>query len=120
MTIRATSSAVQSVNGQTGPVVLPLSSSTQVITPLAEDSIIVNAGIGTLIVTPAGTLATLTISLPATCTAFGNRITILSSQALTLLTLTGIGTTIVGPITTLALGAFATYVLNGTVWYRCG
>lgn len=94
--------------------------SVQPVSPLAADNVAVANATGHLLLTPAGTIATLTVTLPNVCSAFANRITIFSSQAITVLTIATGSNTIVGTLSTLALGGFASFVLVGTVWYRCG
>lgn len=68
---------------------------------------------------PAGTLATLTVNLPSS-PLDGDEVTLSTSQILTALTV-GNGT-IVGTLTTLALGGFAKFVYNtaSSKWFRCG
>lgn len=72
-----------------------------------------------LLLDPAGTLVALTVNLPSSPTS-GDRITISSTQIITTLTI-GNGT-IVGTLTTLALGGFARYMYNSTAskWLRIG
>lgn len=74
-----------------------------------------------LVIDPAGTLATLTIALP-TGSFDGQRFSLMTSQALTGVTMTTATGSIVGAITTAAANAFATYVWSTTAtkWYRIG
>lgn len=74
--------------------------------------------VSTLLVDPAGTLATLTIVLP-TAPADKQRAKIGSSQIITVLTVTG---TIVGTLTTLALGGYAEFIWYSAAskWFRVG
>lgn len=71
------------------------------------------------IINPAGTLATLTINLPSS-PQDADIVTISTSQVLTALTI-GNGT-IVGTLTTLGLGGFASfmYISNYSIWFRIG
>lgn len=71
-----------------------------------------------IIINPAGTLAALTVVLPASPTD-GQQCVLATSQILTSLTITG---TIVGTLTTLALGGFARFVYSATAakWFRAG
>lgn len=71
-----------------------------------------------VIIDPAGTLATLTVALPAN-PYDGQIVIVCSSQIITALTMTG---TIIGAITSMAVGSFAHYVYNSnqTKWYRNG
>ena len=68
---------------------------------------------------PAGTIAALTITLASSPTN-GDRVTITSTKIVTLVTMDG--GTIVGALTTLALGGFGAFVFNGdtSTWSRCG
>ncbi len=65
---------------------------------------------------PASTLATLTINMPSA--ADGQKVSIMTSQVLTLLTLGG--GTILSTLTTLGINAFATYAYSATsaIWFR--
>lgn len=64
---------------------------------------------GMLYLTPAGTLATLTVTLPTDAnSAIGQVVRIATSQILTALTING-ATTILGNVTTLALGGSASF-----------
>lgn len=71
-----------------------------------------------IIINPAGTLATLTVILPSS-PVDGQECILAASQILTALTITG---TIVGTLTTLALGGFARFVYSATAakWFRAG
>lgn len=85
--------------------------------PTTGQSVTIDPTTATLMLDPAGTLATLTVVLPTG--SQGKRVTICSSQILTALTITG---TIVGTLTTLALGGFAqfTYSSSASKWFRTG
>jgi len=77
------------------------------------------AGITVLVLNPAGTLATGTVTMPAT-PADGMTISISSTQTITALTINGnSGQSIVGKPTTLVAGGSATFVyrLSDTTWY---
>lgn len=73
----------------------------------------------TLILNPAGTLLTGTINLPAS-PIDGQEVRVTTSQAITTLTVSGNGHSIVNAPTTLALGTGFSYIYNtsGTTWYR--
>lgn len=75
-------------------------------------------GSAILLLDPAGTLLALTITMPAS-PIDKQHFTIGTSQIITALTITG---TIVGTLTTLALGGFATFQWNATAakWFRVG
>lgn len=73
-----------------------------------------------LILNPAGTLATGTITLPAVADCFdGQQIIVTSSAVITALTLTGNGATIVGGPSSIAAGGFFALRLNAlqSKWY---
>jgi hypothetical protein len=86
--------------------------------PVTGASITINASTTALLVNPAGTIAALTVVLPAT-PFNGQSVTVASSQIVTALTVTG---TIVGTLTTLALGGFARFVYSAdaSTWFRAG
>lgn len=92
----------------------------QYATPATAATINVGANAHTvLFVNPAGTIATLTINLPSNPVDL-NRVEIGSSQIVTSLTI-GNGT-VVGTLTTIAAGGFATFVYssNTSSWFRMG
>lgn len=91
---------------------------TQYETPATGATVNASAGTEVLFLDPAGTLATLTVVLPPSPVG-GQDFTIGSSQIVTTLTLTG---TIVGTLTTLAMGGFARFVYSNQAakWFRCG
>lgn len=91
---------------------------TQYATPVSTDSITIASGVNVLLINPAGTIAALTVVLPAS-PINGQVCTITSSQIVTALTVTG---TIVGTLTTLALGGFASFCYSSTAakWFRTG
>lgn len=97
------------------PVLAP--SVVQEAIPTAGQSVMILDTSDVLFLNPAGTLATLTVVLPTG--GAGRRVTISSAQLITLLTITG---TIVGTLTTLALGGFAEFIYSATTskWYRTG
>lgn len=72
-----------------------------------------------LILEPAATLAALTVNMPSS-PADGDEVRFSSTQIVTVFTI-GAGT-IVGAITSLAIGSFASYVYRAanTSWYRIG
>jgi hypothetical protein len=89
-------------------------------TPVAGFSYTVPAGVCGTVFTPAGTLSTGTITMPAT-PADGMTVNLSSSQAITTLTLNAnTGQSILNPITTLSTGGSAAYLyrLSNTTWYR--
>ena len=78
------------------------------------------AGTQVLVINPAGTLATGTITMPAS-PADGMTIRFSSSQIITALTVSAnTGQSIVSAVTTLAAGGGAAYIyrLADTTWYR--
>jgi hypothetical protein len=77
-------------------------------------------GITTLILNPAGTLATGTITMPA-APVDGMTISFSSSQIITALTVSAnAGQTLVSGVTALTAGGGAKYIYRetGTTWYR--
>lgn len=92
--------------------------------PTTGFAITIANNIANLILKPAGTLATGTVTMPAT-PVDGQEVTIMSSQIITALTvLANTGQSIDGTFTAAAFAAngFATwkYVLPDTTWYRKG
>ena len=87
--------------------------------PATGTTVVVDAITNALLLTPAALIATLTVSMPASPTN-GQEIVISSSQAVTALTMNS--GTIVNPLTTLALGGFASFVFNtgNASWFRTG
>ena len=87
--------------------------------PTTGFSITMSATSKTLILNPAGTLLAGTINLPAS-PIDGQEIRVSTSQAITSLTVSGNGHSIVNAPTTLALGTGFSYIYNtsGTTWYR--
>lgn len=70
--------------------------------------------------TPAGTIATLTINLPPS-PVDGQRAQIFTTQTITTLTLAAAGTTLNSAVTTLAANASVEYIysLSNNSWDRC-
>lgn len=94
----------------------------QFAVPLTGTTVTVATGDTWLIVTPAGTLAALTITLPTDRTD-GEIVRVSCSQILTSLTVGGAGTTVNGAPTTLAaVNGFFEMAYSGTLnaWYRVG
>jgi hypothetical protein len=90
--------------------------------PTTGFSITIANTVNSLILNPAGTLATGTVTMPAT-PQDGQTVTIASTQIVTALTVSAnTGQTLSGTITTIAANGFATwqYVLADTNWYRVG
>jgi hypothetical protein len=73
------------------------------------------------IITPAGTLSTLTFTLPI-ASSDGQHVSLSSSATVTTLTLNSAAGSVVGALTTIGVGGFANYVWSAvkTKWYRCG
>lgn len=91
----------------------------QYATPATGGTVTVNnTGYVALILNPAGTLATLTVTLPSG-PSDGDKISVSSSQIVTGLTMNG--GTIIGALTTMAVGTFASYLFSATAssWFRC-
>ena len=94
-----------------------LLTSTQYVVPTTGTTITAD-GSSVLLLDPAGTLLALTVTMPAT-PIDKQRFTVSTSQVITGLTITG---TIVGTLTTMALGGFACFQWNATAakWFRVG
>jgi len=89
-------------------------------TPTTGFSYTFAAGTQVLVMNPATTLATGTITMPAS-PSDGMTISFSSSQIITLLTVSAnTGQSIVSAVTSLALGGGAVYIyrLANTTWYR--
>lgn len=88
--------------------------------PLTGTTVALPAGTAKLMLTPAGTIAALTVTLPAAAQLYdGQPLSIYSSQTVTALTVTaGSGTTIVPAITTVTAAApiKLVYNQNSTQW----
>lgn len=93
----------------------------QFAAPLTGATVVVATGDTWLLITPAGTLAALTVTLPADRTE-GEIVRVTSSQILTSLTVGGAGTTVNGAPTTLAANGFFEMAYSATLnaWYRVG
>ena len=91
----------------------------QFAAPTTGQTVTVATGDSWLILSPAGTLATLTINLPTDRTD-GEGVMINTTQTLTSLTISGAGTTVAGAPTTLAANAFLrmTYTATLNTWLR--
>lgn len=79
------------------------------------------AGVSVVEFTPAGTIATQTLTLPLTTHVFDDEILILTTQTITALTVgADAGATVAGMPTTLAANSYFRVRLFGTVWRRVG
>jgi hypothetical protein len=90
--------------------------------PTTGFSLTIANGIGRLVLDPAGTLATGTVTMPAT-PADGEEVGISSTQIITALTISGnSGQTMADTISTLGVGGCVTFkwVAAQTKWYRVG
>lgn len=91
------------------------------VVPTTGQTVTPGADVREYLVNPAGTLAALTITLPASPTMFEEEIIIVSTQTLTALTVGAAGgNTVAGAPTTLAANGFFRMRLFGTVWRRVG
>lgn len=90
----------------------------QYAAPTTGQTVTALASTDVLQIDPAGTLATLTVVLPAS-PVDGQDFTVCTSQIITTLTVTG---SIVGTLTTMALGGFARFSYSATAakWMRAG
>jgi hypothetical protein len=100
-----------------GTVAVEGVSSIQYAAPLTGATVALAATTTNLIINPAGTIAELTITLPAA--SDGKKITISSSEIVTALTLTPDGSdTIKNKLAAFTAGGVVTFVARSTVWYR--
>lgn len=90
----------------------------QYAAPTTGQTVTALVNVEMIMLDPAGTLATLTVIMPPT-PFDGQECVIATSQVITALTVTG---TIVGALTTLALGGFARFIWSatGAKWFRAG
>lgn len=94
----------------------------QFASPLTGTTVVVTTANSWLVLTPAGTIAALTLTLP-TDRIDGEEVIVNSTQIITALTVGGAGTTVVGAPTTLAtVNSFFRMRYNNTLaaWYRIG
>lgn len=93
----------------------------QYAAPLTGTTVVVDAANKWLILIPAGTIAALTITLPAIKNG-GQEVLVCTTQTVTALTVGGAGSTVSGAPTTLAAGAFfrMKYDAGSASWYRVG
>lgn len=91
---------------------------TQYATPTTGQTVTASSGVNALLLDPSGTLLALTVVLPSG-PVDGQVFMIGCSQIITTLTITG---TIVGTLTTFALGGFARFCYSGSgaKWFRVG
>jgi len=92
------------------------------VTPLTTASVIIPNGTTNYLITPAGTIAALTVTMP-TAPYQGQIVRISSSQTVSALTLNGAaGQTISNAPTAITISTTGTYgysfIYVGTVWYR--
>lgn len=93
----------------------------QYATPISTDTVTVAAGTTNLILEPAGTIAVLTVNLPAVpTTGAGTVITISSTQIVGTLTLGAGASSILGSLAAFIANGFASYIYRSGFWYRCG
>lgn len=108
------------------PMVLAAGGAYQYAAPTAGSTVTVAANVNNLVLDPAGTLATLTVALPAASALIdGQTIHISSSQTVTALTMTaGSGTSISNSPTALTISTTTSYGYEfvyraaNTKWYR--
>lgn len=91
----------------------------QFAAPTTGQTVTVTTGDTWLLITPAGTLAMLTITLPTDRTD-GEIVRVTSSQILTALTVGGAGTTVNGAPTAMTANGFFEMAYSATLdaWYR--
>lgn len=92
----------------------------QYTTPTTGSTVTANtSGNVKLLLNPAGALLALTIALNG-APSDGDTLNISASQAITTLTMSG--GTVIGPLTSAAIGTFAIYIYSSTSsnWFRTG
>ena len=91
----------------------------QYTVPTTGTTVAMVPGASALVLNPAGTLAALTVTLPA-APIDGQRVTITSGAIITALTING--GTVNGIITALAANGFARFIFSSTAgaWFRTG
>lgn len=90
-------------------------------TPLTGTTVTPSADARTYTISPAGTIAALTVTLPATPTMLEYEMIIIATQTITTLTVAAAGSnTVANMPTTLAAGGVFRARLIGTVWRRVG
>ena len=90
-------------------------------TPTTGQTVTLASGTETAIINPSGTLATLTVTLPACNSGYDGSIARISStQIVTTLTVNATSGSVVGGPTSLAVGSGSGYLCRGanTTWYR--
>lgn len=89
----------------------------QYATPILADTVLIASSTNTLILEPAGTIATATVTMPSSNLYDGRIIRMSSTQIITTLTLNG--GSILNGITGFAAGGVAAYVYRqaNTSWY---
>lgn len=116
-----TDSGNLSVPGSTSHTAQEIDASYTYNTPTTGQTVTLATGTETTIIAPAGTLATLTVTLPGCTAGYDGSIARFSStQSVTALTVNATSGTVVDAPTTLAIGGGAGYLCRGanTSWYR--
>jgi len=94
----------------------------QIEVPTSGATVSMAAGTSVLILNPAAALAALTINLSDAPTHSKRTIELLSTRAITSLTMAAGSATVRAPLTTIAANGFARWrwVASDTTWLRCG
>lgn len=90
----------------------------QYVTPTTGSTVTANLnGFTKLLINPSGALLALTVTFPSS-PSDADEFTLASSQAITTLTMNG--GTVIGALTTMAIGTFATYTYSSgsSSWFR--
>lgn len=88
--------------------------------PVTGFSITIGANVGKLILQPAGTLASGTITMPA-APIDGQEVAVASTAAVTALTMAAnTGQTLLGGLTTIAANGFGKWTYSAGTWFRTG
>jgi hypothetical protein len=91
------------------------------VVPLTGDTVTIDDDVETLIIAPAGTIATLTVNMPVT-PYDGQEVNLCAGATVTTLTMAAAGKTLNGALTTIGAALFGRwrYRLANTTWYRVG
>lgn len=115
--VPAGSAVVLQAPAASGTIAAEGVASIQYAAPLTEATVALASTTTNLIINPAGTIAALTVTLPAA--SDGKKLTFSSSQIITALTLTPAGDdTVANDVTAMTAGQAVTLIARSGVWYR--
>jgi hypothetical protein len=119
--VTAGSSVTLTAPSASGTLPISGTETVQYVTPVTTDSVTIATTTTTLLINPAGTIAALTLVLPAGTN--GRCITMASSQVVTTLTITPNGSdTVLGGLSAFTANGFFTLTFSSTLgkWMRTG